>query len=138
MRNPIYLRKNPLKKAMHNYCGSISGKIGICILPSYPASYFCCCLSNTPMYGIIIAFKDFNIFEGMAASLWVGWKHFEKLFSSDSFLQVFQNTLIISVYKIVFLFPLPIVVTILLNELKCKPSFTCLTSYRGLLLAACS
>lgn len=72
----------------------------------------------TPMYGIVIAFKDFNIFDGMAASPWVGWKHFEKLFTSQDFFLVFKNTLIISLLKIGFLFPLPIVVAILLNELK--------------------
>ncbi len=83
-----------------------------------PGIAFLLLFKYTPMYGIIIAFKDFNIFDGMAASEWVGLKHFEKLFSSESFLNVFQNTLIISLYKIVFLFPLPIIVAILLNELK--------------------
>ncbi|TXK85190.1 sugar ABC transporter permease [Paenibacillus sp. N3.4] len=83
-----------------------------------PGIAFLLVFKYTPMYGIIIAFKDFNIFEGMAASPWVGWKHFEKLISSASFLHVFENTLMISIYKIVFLFPLPIVVAILLNELK--------------------
>jgi putative aldouronate transport system permease protein len=83
-----------------------------------PGIAFLLLFKYTPMYGIIIAFKDFNIFDGMAASPWVGMKHFDKLISSASFLQVFQNTLLISVYKIVFLFPLPIVIAILLNELK--------------------
>ncbi|MGG1517094.1 ABC transporter permease subunit [Paenibacillus oryzisoli] len=83
-----------------------------------PGIAFLLLFKYTPMYGIIIAFKDFNIFDGMAASPWVGMKHFDKLFSSDSFLQVFQNTLFISVYKIMFLFPLPIIIAILLNELK--------------------
>jgi putative aldouronate transport system permease protein len=72
----------------------------------------------TPMYGIVIAFKDFNIFDGMAASPWVGWKHFEKLFTYQDFLTVFKNTLIISFMKIGILFPLPILVALLLNELK--------------------
>jgi putative aldouronate transport system permease protein len=71
-----------------------------------------------PMYGIVIAFKDFNIFDGYAASPWVGWKHFEKLFISPDFILVFKNTLIISLLKIGFLFPLPIIVALLLYELK--------------------
>lgn len=83
-----------------------------------PGIAFLLLFKYTPMYGIIIAFKDFNIFDGMAASPWVGMKHFDKLISSASFLQVFQNTLLISIYKILFLFPLPIVIAILLNELK--------------------
>ncbi|TNJ61888.1 sugar ABC transporter permease [Paenibacillus hemerocallicola] len=83
-----------------------------------PGIAFLLLFKYTPMYGIVIAFKDFNIFDGLAASPWVGLKHFEKLFANDSFLHVFQNTLIISLYKIVFLFPLPIIVAVLLNELK--------------------
>lgn len=83
-----------------------------------PGLAFILLFKYTPMYGIVIAFKDFNIFEGIAASPWVGLKHFEKLFANDSFLHVFQNTLIISLYKVIFLFPLPIIVAILLNELR--------------------
>ena len=83
-----------------------------------PGIAFLLLFKYTPMYGIIIAFKDYNIFDGFAASPWVGFKHFERLFASDSFLQVFRNTLLISIYKIVFLFPLPIIIAIMLNELK--------------------
>lgn len=83
-----------------------------------PGIIFLLIFKYTPMYGIIIAFKDFNIFEGMAASPWVGWENFEKLFNSQAFARVFRNTLIISLYKIVFLFPLPIIMAILMNEIK--------------------
>ncbi|GAA3409594.1 ABC transporter permease [Paenibacillus hodogayensis] len=83
-----------------------------------PGIAFLLLFKYTPMYGVIIAFKDFNIFEGLAASPWVGFKNFERLFSSSAFFHVFQNTLIISLYKIVFLFPLPIFIAILMNELK--------------------
>jgi putative aldouronate transport system permease protein len=83
-----------------------------------PGLIFVLIFKYTPMYGILIAFKDFNIFDGMAASPWVGLKHFEKLFHSRDFLQVFSNTLIISLLKLVFLFPLPIIVALLMNELK--------------------
>ncbi|GAB2670316.1 ABC transporter permease [Paenibacillus thermoaerophilus] len=83
-----------------------------------PGVLFLLLFKYTPMYGILIAFKDFNIFDGMSASPWVGFKHFEKLFTSDDFALVLKNTLIISLLKIVFLFPLPIVIAIMLNELK--------------------
>jgi putative aldouronate transport system permease protein len=72
----------------------------------------------TPMYGILIAFKDYNIFEGLSASPWVGFKNFERLFHSNEFGQVFRNTLIISLYKIGFLFPLPIIIALMMNELR--------------------
>ncbi|GIP35249.1 sugar ABC transporter permease [Paenibacillus sp. J2TS4] len=83
-----------------------------------PGILFLLLFKYTPMYGIIIAFKDFNIFTGFADSPWVGMDNFKRLFTSPDFINVFKNTLIISVYKIVFLFPLPIVVAILMNELK--------------------
>lgn len=83
-----------------------------------PGVLFLLLFKYTPMYGIVIAFKDFNIFDGLSASPWVGLEHFEKLFYSRDFARVFKNTLIISVYKIVFLFPLPILLAILMNEIR--------------------
>jgi len=83
-----------------------------------PGLIFLLVFKYSPMYGIIIAFKDFNIFDGFKASPWVGWANFERLVGSEEFLKVFRNTLIISVYKIVFLFPLPIILAILMNEIK--------------------
>ena len=71
-----------------------------------------------PMYGILIAFQNFRIFDGMSGSEWVGLDNFRRLFTSADFLHVFVNTIAISMLKLVFLFPLPIVAAILLNELK--------------------
>lgn len=70
-----------------------------------------------PMQGIQIAFKDFNIFKPMSESPWTGFKHFEKLFSSQTFWQVLANTVIISSYKILFLFPMGVFIALLLNEI---------------------
>jgi len=83
-----------------------------------PGICFLLLFKYTPMYGISIAFQDFNIFDGMAASPWVGFEHFERLFTSSDFSLVLRNTVIISLLKLVILFPLPIIVAILLNELK--------------------
>lgn len=71
-----------------------------------------------PMYGVTIAFKDFDMFGGIFKSEWVGLKHFEQLFSSDTFFTVFRNSIVISLYKLVFNFPIPIVLAILLNEVR--------------------
>ena len=77
-----------------------------------------------PLYGILIAFKDYNIFLGdnpidaIAKSDWVGFEHFHRLFSSSQFMKVLSNTLIINGLKIVWLFPLPIICAILLNEIR--------------------
>ncbi|WP_127587191.1 ABC transporter permease [Paenibacillus koleovorans] len=83
-----------------------------------PGILFLMLFKYTPMYGLTIAFMDFNIFDGMRESPWVGLKHFNKLFSSPEFTDVFLNTLIISFLKISFLFPLPIVIALLLNEVR--------------------
>ncbi|OCT12183.1 protein lplB [Paenibacillus pectinilyticus] len=72
----------------------------------------------TPMYGVLIAFQDFNIFEGIRGSQWVGLEQFRKLMQSAEFMQVFTNTLLISIYKIVLLFPIPILIALLLNEIR--------------------
>lgn len=83
-----------------------------------PGLLFLFLLKYTPMYGLVIAFQDFSIFRGVGDSPWVGWKHFERLFVNDQFLNVLGNTLIISLYKLIFLFPAPIILAILLNELR--------------------
>ena len=74
--------------------------------------------SYIPMGGIIIAFQKYNIFKGIMGSEWVGLKNFESVFSSPIFLNVLKNTLIISLYKLVALFPVTIFVSLLLNEIK--------------------
>ena len=69
-----------------------------------------------PMYGLQIAFKDFSIFRGVAASPWVGFEHFETLFSNSQFLRAIKNTVIISAYNLVFGFPAPIFLALMFNE----------------------
>ena len=79
-----------------------------------------------PLFGLLIAFKDFNIFlgenpfESIMLSPYVGWDHFIRLFGNPDFAQVLKNTLIINGYKIIFLFPLPLIAAIMLNEIRQK------------------
>lgn len=70
-----------------------------------------------PMYGVTLAFKNFNMSAGILESPWVGLKHFNRLFSSPTFFEVLRNTVVISFYKIIFSFPAPIIFAILLNEI---------------------
>ncbi len=70
-----------------------------------------------PMYGLIISFKDFSIFKGIWASEWIGFAQFEKLFSYRNFWVIFRNTAIISGLKIIFGFPAPIILAVLMNEI---------------------
>ncbi|MDU0200807.1 MULTISPECIES: ABC transporter permease [Paenibacillus] len=70
-----------------------------------------------PIYGVVLAFKNFKIMQGIMASPWVGFDHFEKVFADPNFYRVLNNTLIISLYKIVFAFPIPIIFALLLSEI---------------------
>jgi len=83
-----------------------------------PGLLFLLLFKYTPLYGVLIAFQDFNIFDGIAGSEWVGLEQFHKLMQSEEFSQVFTNTLLISVYKIVLLFPVPIFIALVLNEVR--------------------
>jgi putative aldouronate transport system permease protein len=71
-----------------------------------------------PMYGAIIAFKDFTVGQGIWGSDWVGFKHFSDFFNSYYFWRILGNTLILSLYQLLFGFPAPILLALLLNELK--------------------
>lgn len=91
-----------------------------------PGLFFLFIYKFAPLYGILIAFKDYNIFAGsnpidaIAKSPWVGFANFERLFKSSEFIKVLANTLIINGMKILFLFPIPIICAILLNEIQNK------------------
>ncbi|WP_436234229.1 ABC transporter permease [Paenibacillus sp. LjRoot153] len=71
-----------------------------------------------PIYGIIIAFKDYNIVKGITASPWVGFDHFNKFLIDPYFWKLVRNTLLINVYELFWAFPAPIILALLLNELK--------------------
>lgn len=76
------------------------------------------------MLGLLVAFQDYkpvigqDLFQTILHGHWVGFKHFRFFFTSPNGLQVLRNTILISVYKLVFGFPLPVVLALLLNELK--------------------
>lgn len=71
-----------------------------------------------PMLGITIAFKDYHPMLGFFDSPWVGLKHFERLFNNNDFIVLFRNTLLISLYKLIFTFPIPIIISLMLNEVR--------------------
>ncbi|WP_166245046.1 ABC transporter permease [Paenibacillus turpanensis] len=69
-----------------------------------------------PMFGLIIAFQDYQPFKGILGSEWVGLKHFHTLFTDPEFWKIFRNTLLLFVYNITFFFPVPIILAVMLNE----------------------
>lgn len=95
-----------------------------------PAAMFALVFAYIPMIGILLAFKDYNIhaaaiygggpLQSFFLSPWVGFEHFQNLFLAGDFVRALKNTLIISTFKIVFVFPLPIFLAIMINEVKNK------------------
>jgi putative aldouronate transport system permease protein len=74
-----------------------------------------------PMYGLVIAFKQFNPYGGLQAvwnSPWVGLQWFKTLFSQTDFWMLLRNTITISIYSIIFGFPAPIILAILINDIR--------------------
>jgi putative aldouronate transport system permease protein len=71
-----------------------------------------------PMYGAIIAFKDFNPIQGIWGSDWVGFKYFTKFLTSPNFGVIFLNTLKISFYGLIVGFPIPIILAVMLNQIR--------------------
>ncbi len=75
-----------------------------------------------PMYGVLIAFKDYNLFKGFTESPWVGLKYFEMFFNNPDALELIRNTFLIGLYSLIWGFPAGLVLALVLNEVK-KASF---------------
>lgn len=91
-----------------------------------PALAFFVVFCYFPMYGVQIAFRDYKAAFGITGSKWVGLKHFETFFNSYYCGRMFTNTLLLNVYGLLFGFPIPILLAIMLNQLNHKhfKSFT--------------
>jgi putative aldouronate transport system permease protein len=82
-----------------------------------PIAYFLI-FKYVPMYGAAIAFQDYSIFQGVTGSRWIGFDNFRELFAMSQFYQVVRNTLLLNFLDLFFSFPAPILLAILLNELR--------------------
>ena len=71
-----------------------------------------------PMYGIQIAFRDFNARRGYFGSEWVGLKHFIRFFNAPTFARMIRNTVLISLYSLLWSFPIPIILSLIINQLR--------------------
>ncbi len=90
------------------------------ILMALPVVAWYILFHYVPMYGVIIAFKEFSPVKGILGSNWVGLRHFQDFFSSIYAWRVIRNTLLINFYQLVFGFPAPIILALLLNEIRSK------------------
>lgn len=94
-----------------------SGGLYLLLLPSLVILFL---FTYLPMYGVIIAFKDFSPASGIMGSAWAGFKYFKQYFHSYQFLITIKNTLIISLYSIVVTFPLPIFLALMCNQIAAR------------------
>lgn len=87
------------------------------VLPSIVLIFFFCYI---PMYGVLMAFENYRPQLGVLGSEWVGLYHFKDFFTSPHSLNVLRNTVVISVYSLLVGFPFPIILALLLNEVRCQ------------------
>lgn len=85
-----------------------------------PGLAFMLMFNYGPMYGIQLAFKDFNVSLGIWGSPWVGFKHFGEMFHDQIFWQAFRNTVLINVYNLVFGFTFSVFLALMINEILSK------------------
>lgn len=71
-----------------------------------------------PMWGVLISFQDYSAYLGFFHSDWVGLAHFERFFTNPDFFMLFRNTMMINLLNLVFFFPLPIVLSLMMNEIR--------------------
>ena len=85
---------------------------------SLPGIVYFLVFKYLPLLGSVIAFQNYNLFAGFMGSKWVGFAHFERMFQHYDFLKILRNTLLLGLYDIVFAFTAPIVLALLLNEVR--------------------
>lgn len=82
-----------------------------------PAVIYFFVFNYMPLYGIQIAFRDYKAVFGITGSKWVGWKYFETFFNAYYFKRLLSNTLLLNVYNLLWSFPVPIIMAIMLNQI---------------------
>lgn len=87
------------------------------LLLLFPLAYFII-FKYIPMYGIIVAFKEYNIFQGISASPWIGFDAFKEIFGMQDFFRALRNTIVLNGLDLIFGFPAPIILAIIINEIR--------------------
>ena len=114
VQNPAVINKPKTSLAKHLY------KNRWLYLMCIPGLAFLIIFKYIPMYGVIMAFQDFSFKKGIFGSSFNNFAHFKQLFNSGKFWNVFTNSIVLSMLKLVINFPIPILLALLLNELRVK------------------
>lgn len=85
---------------------------------SIPGILYFLLFKYVPLFGSVMAFQDYSIFKGYLGSAWVGLEHFQRMFQYPDFLRILKNTLLLAFYSLGFSFPIPIILALLLNEIR--------------------
>lgn len=109
-REPVQPRHRPLAARLWRYRALY--------LMALPGIVYFLVFKYLPMGGLIISLQDYKPFLGIAGSPWVGFEHFVRLFTEDTFFMLLRNTLVLSLLLMLISFPVPIVLALLLNELR--------------------
>lgn len=83
-----------------------------------PGFLFLLIFKFVPMWGLLLSFQEYNPFQGIFGSEWVELKNYIDLFTSAEFYMMFRNTLLINIFSLVFFFPIPILLAVMLNEVR--------------------
>jgi putative aldouronate transport system permease protein len=85
---------------------------------SVPGIVYFLLFKYIPLFGSVIAFQNYNIFKGISGSPWVGLDNFKRMFQYAEFIPILKNTILIGIYDLLFAFPVPIILALLINELR--------------------
>lgn len=117
--NGLAIKSNKTGRAADSFLKEIV-KNKYIYLMALPGLLFYLIFCYGPMYGAIIAFKDYSPAAGILGSAWVGLENFKQFFTGMYFVRTLRNTILLSVYQIIFGFPAPILLALLLNEIQSK------------------
>lgn len=84
----------------------------------FPGLLYFLVFKYIPMWGVLIAFQEYSPYLGFLHSEWVGGEHFQRLFANPEFYRIFRNTMAINALSLIFFFPLPVVLSLMMNELR--------------------
>ena len=111
-------KQNNKRQGLHNTFIYVKQHWQLYVIFLLPAVLLTLIFKYAPMGGILIAFQDYNPFRGFLASEWVGLRHFKRFLTSPDFMTYLSNTLKLSVYSLLWGFPIPILLAFLLNRIE--------------------
>lgn len=117
MTDSIRMREQNKDSAMSRFLKRLKRDKWMYIL-LLPGLLYFAIFKYVPMWGVLLAFKNYQPFTGFMNSEWVGLDHFRDFFQNPDFPRLLRNTLLLSFYNLVFFFPAPIVIALMLNEIR--------------------